>query len=135
MLNKCQTNIIEQTRPNDEFIPEIALSMRLLTMAKKPQSDAKTGLTPPQTMDKIISRSHLIAVTSDTEQSISSPKYFSWPLASLKPVKNGKLTKYGGITNEKNALYSLTNNIDSQKRISHENRFAAEQDEPAYWQR
>jgi len=96
MLNKYKTNIVEQTRPNDEFIPEKALSMRLLTMAKKPQSNAKTGLTIPQTMDKIISRFHLIAIKPDTERSISSPKCFSWPLASLKSVQKRQIKEVWG---------------------------------------
>jgi len=96
MFDKYQTYKIEQTWPNDGFITEMVLSMRLLVMAKKPQSDAKTGLTAPQSMDKIIGRSHLIAVKPDIARSISCPKCFSWPLASLKSAQKRQINKKWG---------------------------------------
>jgi len=98
MFNKYQPNMAEQTRPNNDFIPETTLSIQVLTMARKPQSVAKTGLTltPLWTMDKIIGRFHLIAVKPDIARSIGSPKCFSRPLASLKSVQKRQINKVWG---------------------------------------
>jgi len=85
-----------KTRTNGQFIRQIVLTNQLLVLFTSSQVYDKTGLKSPRTTDEIIGRPRLIAAKPDIEQSISIPKCFSWPLAGIKSVQNGKLTKSGG---------------------------------------
>lgn len=88
--------MVIKTRIKGQFIQQITSAKRQLALLPTPQVYAKTGLTNTLTMDKITSRFHLIAVKPDTARSISSPKCFSWPLASLKSVQKRQIKEIWG---------------------------------------
>jgi len=88
--------MVNRTRINGQYIRQIASAKRQLALLPIPQVYTKKGLTNTRAMDKIIGRFRLIAVRPDTARSISSPKCFSWPLASLKSVQKRQLKNMGG---------------------------------------